>query len=188
MKWGSLSIQNLGKSGFQPNKLYCNLGKNNRRVSQHAHCHCLSFLIPGTSLRQSSKVNAPEIGGCSAKTETGRTWYYSETAERNFRGGWNAGLNLGPNRSALSILPDDDENYPAVTRALTFLRDRLVALALSSERMREASPPRAGGTQFLADGSNIPWIADVLLKENKARARSWIGTWNALWQGSSRSG
>ena len=109
-----------------------------------------------------------------SKTRAGRTWYYSETAERDYGRGWNTGLNLGPNRSALSILPDDDSHYPAVTRALTFLRDRLVALTLNSQRMREASPPGAGD-HFLADGSNIPWVADVLLKRDEEKARSWIG-------------
>ena len=109
-----------------------------------------------------------------SKKETGRTWYYSETAEGDYRGGWNAGLNLGPNRSALSILPDDDDNYPAVTRALTFLRDQLVPLSLSSQRMRDASPP-GSGSQFLPDGSNIPWVADVLLQRAPEIAGDWIG-------------
>ena len=108
-----------------------------------------------------------------SKRETGRTWYYSETAERGGRRGWNAGLNLGPSRSALSILPDDDDkHYPAVTRALIFLRDKLVALSLNSERMREATPPGVGN-QFLADGSNIPWVAEVLLQSHTDMADDW---------------
>ena len=109
-----------------------------------------------------------------SKRTTGRTWYYSEVAEENARRGWNAGVNLGPNRSALSILPDDDDYYPAVTRALTLLRDQIVDLSLHSERMRAASPP-GSGNQFLADGSNIPWVADDLLRRDKTRSISWIG-------------
>ena len=109
-----------------------------------------------------------------SKRDTGRTWYYSETASGSRRGGWNAGLNLGPNRSALSILPDDDANYPAVTRALTFLRDGLVPLSLNAERLRDASPPSMG-TELRHDGSNIPWVADVLLKQDQRKAKSWIG-------------
>ena len=108
-----------------------------------------------------------------SKTVTGRTWYYSEVAERDSQDGWNTGLNLGPNRSALSILPDDDANYPAITRALTFLRDEFVPLALNSQRMRDASPP-GSGNQFLPAGSNIPWVADVLLKQEPKLANDWI--------------
>jgi predicted ATPase len=109
-----------------------------------------------------------------SKRDTGRTWYYSETSEQNAQRGWNAGVNLGANRSALSILPDDDEHYPAVTRVLTFLRDRIVDLSLNSGRLREASPPRAG-SHFAADGSNLPWLADSLLKEDTVKAKSWLG-------------
>lgn len=109
-----------------------------------------------------------------SKRTSGRTWYYSEIAEENARRGWNAGVNLGSNRSALSILPDDDDYYPAVTRALTFLRDQIVDLSLNSQRMREASPPGVG-SRFLADGSNLPLVADILLDQDKAKAKSWIG-------------
>ena len=132
------------------------------------------FPDPANSL--ATIIQAPRTGHrrVFSKRTTGRTWYYSEISEYGGEGGWNAGVNLGPNRSALSILPDDDDSYPALTSALTFLRDQIVGLSLNSERIRESSPP-GGGSRFLADGSNLPFVADTLLNQDKAKAKSWVG-------------
>ncbi len=104
----------------------------------------------------------------------GRSRFNEETVQESGSVNWNPGLNLSPDRSAMSILPDHDEKYPASTRAMVYLRDKIVALSLNSERMRQASRPGMGG-ELRPDGSNIPWVADSLLQEDALVAEDWIG-------------
>ena len=103
-----------------------------------------------------------------------RSRFNEETIEKTGNVNWSAGLPLSPDRSMLSILPDYDDKFPASTGVLVFLRDKVIPLALNSQRMREASPPGMGG-DLRPDGANLPWLADALLKQDKDRARWWMG-------------
>lgn len=107
------------------------------------------------------------------KGETGRSRFNDETVKETGSVNWNLGLNLGTDRSALSILPDYDEKYPASTHARAYLRDKVVPLALNSARMREASRP-GWGNDLRPDGANVPWVADALLEQAPERARRWV--------------
>ena len=103
-----------------------------------------------------------------------RSRFNEETIEKTGNINWSAGLPLNPDRSMLSILPDYDDKFPASTGALVFLRDKVIPLALNSQLMRQASPPGMGG-DLRPDGSNLPWVADALLKQDRERARWWMG-------------
>ena len=109
-----------------------------------------------------------------SKRETGRSRFNDETVRESGSVNWNLGLNLSSDRSAMSILPDHDEKYPASTRAMVHLRDQVTALSLNSEQMRQASRPGVG-VELRPDGSNIPWVADVLLHDAPDMAGDWIG-------------
>lgn len=109
-----------------------------------------------------------------SKSETGRSRFNEETVKATGSVNWNPGISLNTDRSMLSILPDYDDKYPASTRAMTYLRDKVVPLSLNSEMMRQASRPGAGAA-FRPDGSNMPWVADDLLKRDPWRAKHWIG-------------
>ena len=106
--------------------------------------------------------------------EGGRSRFSDETVEVTGSVNWNPGLTLSSDRSAMSILPDYDDKFPASTRVLVFLRDKVIGLSLNSERMRQASPPGMG-VELRPDGSNIPWVADTLLKQDKGKAQWWMG-------------
>ena len=108
------------------------------------------------------------------KSEAGRSRFSDETVKETGSVNWNPGLNLRANRSALSILPDRDEHFPVSTRAMVFLRDKVVPLTLNSERMRQASRPGTG-IDLLPDGSNVPWAADELIEQFPEQAAEWIG-------------
>lgn len=108
-----------------------------------------------------------------SKSETGRSRFNDETVKVTGSVNWNPGISLNADRSMLSILPDYDDKYPASTRAMTYLRDRIVPLSLNSAMMRQASRPGAG-VAFRPDGSNIPWVADDLLDKAPKRARHWV--------------
>ena len=106
--------------------------------------------------------------------EGGRSRFSDETVEVTGSVNWNPGLTLSSDRSAMSILPDYDDKFPASTRVLVFLRDKVIPLALNSERMRQASPPGMG-EELRPDGSNVPWVADALLQQDNRRAEWWMG-------------
>ena len=108
------------------------------------------------------------------KRESGRSRFNDETVDETGSVNWNPGLTLSSDRSALSILPDYDDKFPASTSAMVFLRDKVIPLALNSERMRQASPPGMG-EELRPDGSNVPWVADALLQQDNRRAEWWMG-------------
>ena len=116
------------------------------------------------------------------KRENGRSRFNDETVENTGSVNWNPGITLSSERSALSILPDYDDKFPASTQAMVFLRDKVIPLALNSERMRQASPPGIG-VHLRPDGSNIPWVADALLQQDGAGARWWMGHMRCTLQG-----
>ena len=126
---------------------------------------------PATILRRRT---ARGLRNVFRKNETGRSRFNDETVQETGSVNWNPGLNISAKRSMLSILPDRDEQFPVSTRAMVYLRDKVVALALNSQRMRDASPPRMG-YDLRADGSNVPWVADALLQQEPDRADLWAG-------------
>ena len=116
------------------------------------------------------------------KNESGRSRFNAETVEHTGSLNWNPGVALNPDRSALSILPDYDEHFPASTSVQVFLRDKVIPLALNSQQMRRASPPGLG-EELKYDGSNLPWVADELLQHHPERARWWLGHMTAALAG-----
>ena len=125
---------------------------------------------PGTIMQRQS----PGTRMVFSKSETGRSRYHPETVEDPGRQGWRPAFNLGADRSAMSILPDNIADYPVTTRVLSYLRDKIMRLSLNSERMRQASRPGLGN-DLQPDGSNVPWVADVLLEQSPKQANGWIG-------------
>ena len=132
------------------------------------------FPDPVSPLTTIMQRQAPGTRMVFSKSETGRSRYHPETVKDPGTQGWRPAFNLGANRSAMSILPDNMADYPVTTKVLTYLRDKVMSLALNSEQMRQASRPGMGG-DLRPDGSNIPWVADSLLKEDTAKAKSWLG-------------
>ena len=157
-----------------------------------ATCRSMCRLKPGNfrfsrrpTLLQILLCSVVPLGECRnvfRKSEAGRSRFSDETVKETGSVNWNPGLNLSANRSALSILPDRDDKYPASTQAMVFLRDKIVALALNSERMRQASRPGAG-SELRPDGSNIPWVVDALLEQAPAKAKAWISHVRGTLQG-----
>ena len=108
-----------------------------------------------------------------SKNRAGRSRFYPETVLKTGGEGWRAAFNLGDERSAMSILPDAASEYPVTTRILSYLREGITTLSLNSERMRQASPP-GFGSDFLPDGSNMPWVADSINAQAPQQAKDWM--------------
>jgi len=100
--------------------------------------------------------------------ESGNDYFSSETS------GWHNLFRLGPQKSALANLPEDETKFPIATWFKELLMMGVQTLVLNSERMRRPSPPMAPKF-FVPDGSNLPWVVEVLAKKDRQRFRDWIG-------------
>ncbi|MEW5867219.1 MAG: ATP-binding protein [Bacillota bacterium] len=80
---------------------------------------------------------------------------------------------LGPRKSALGNLPEDESKFPVTTWLKGLLTEGVQQIVLNSLLIRKASPPgQVRG--FKPDGSNLPWVIEGLLKRDKTRYREWI--------------
>lgn len=99
--------------------------------------------------------------------ESGNDYFSAEAS------GWNNLFRLGPEKSALANLPEDETKFPVATWFKELLMAGVDRLALNSERMRRPSAPGAPRF-FLPDGSNLPWVIDALAKKRRQRLGDWI--------------
>jgi predicted ATPase len=108
------------------------------------------------------------------KVYDGNDNFYSETETRKGKGGWAPSIRLGPRKSALANMPDDESKFPIST----WLRETLIngtqKLMLNSLALRQSSRP-GQGRLFKPDGSNLPWVIQGLRDENMDRYGQWIG-------------
>lgn len=79
---------------------------------------------------------------------------------------------LGRTRSALSNVPADPESFPVSTWFKEYLETGIRSIVLSSQAMRQPSPPGLG-YEYNTDGSNLPWVIDRLRKDNRT-FRAWV--------------
>lgn len=103
-----------------------------------------------------------------SKNPAGNDNFYDETGK-----GWDHSFRLGPRRSALANLPDDETKFPAGTWLKRLLGEGVQRLVLNSVVMRHPSPP-GQPRRFRPDGSNIPWVVRRLREEQPDRLREWI--------------
>ncbi len=97
-----------------------------------------------------------------AKTgETRNDYFIAETSA------WNNPFRLGPEKSALANLPEDEERFPVATWFRRLLMEGVQRVVLSSEAMRRPSPPGLPAA-LQPDGSNLPWIVNALSDSTRA--------------------
>ena len=95
--------------------------------------------------------------------------FYSEVYHEKGKG-WAPSYKLGPRKSALGNLPEDESKFPVSTWLKQFLSEGIQKLVLNSLLIRRASPP-GQGRGFKPDGSNVPWVLDTLTNVSKS---NWI--------------
>lgn len=111
----------------------------------------------------------------AAKTKTiikkvsgGNDNYYSETGKS-----YNPSFRLGPQKSALANLPADEVNFPISAWWRNLLSQGIQNFMLNSLLIRQASPP-GQGKKFSTDGSNLPWVIDMLQRKAPDRFELWL--------------
>ncbi len=103
----------------------------------------------------------------SKRPESGNDYFLSEVT------GWNNQFRLGPQKSALANLPEDEERFPVAIWAKRFLIEGVRRLVLNSEAMRRPSPP-GSPTRFQLDGSNLAWVVESLRAGDREMFERWI--------------
>ncbi|MBN2491924.1 MAG: AAA family ATPase [Planctomycetes bacterium] len=99
--------------------------------------------------------------------QSGTDYFTAETS------GWNHPFTLGPTRSALANLPEDETKFPVAIWTKRVLTDGIHRIALNAEAMRRPSPPGAPKT-YAPDGSNLPWVAEHLRENDEDRFARWL--------------
>jgi len=107
------------------------------------------------------------------KVSGGNDNFYSEVLEKGGKG-WVPAFKLGPKRSALANLPEDESRFPAATWLKGLLTAGVQKMVLNSTLMRQASPPVLKSAMFRTDGSNLPWIVEQLKNRDSDKFSDWI--------------
>ena len=108
-----------------------------------------------------------------SKGPEGNDNYYAEVRDESGGKGWVPSFRLGPRRSTLGNLPEDESRFPVATWFKRYLAAGVETLLLNSLVIRKASPP-GQGTRFRPDGSNLPWVIDHLRSKARDRFDAWI--------------
>lgn len=124
------------------------------------------LLLPPNSIL--TPIPAKGIKTVVNKVSGGNDNFYDETGK-----GWDHAFKLGPRKSALANLPEDESKFPVSTWLKRTLIDGIQSLALNSTLMRNPSPPgkRRG---FRSDGSNLPWVVHELNRKSPKKLAEWV--------------
>ncbi len=113
----------------------------------------------------------PRIRGAKTivhKVPGGNDKFYDETGT-----GWDHSFKLGPRKSALANLPEDETRFPITTWLKALLMEGVRHFVLNSMRMRRPSPP-GQPRRFLPNGANLPWVVSALEEKAPDRLLEWI--------------
>jgi hypothetical protein len=124
---------------------------------------------PVSILEQKGKPGTQVV---ATKNPEGNDNFYSEDRSGGGKG-WIPTFRLGPRRSALANLPEDESKFPAATWLKTLLAEGAENIVLESLTMRRASPP-GQPRAFKSDGSNLPWVIEGLKKSDPTRYADWV--------------
>jgi predicted ATPase len=106
-----------------------------------------------------------------SKSAGGNDNYYAEAHPR--QGLWAPAFKLGPRKSTLANLPEDEENFPVGSWFKQLLGKGVERIVLNSLLIRKASPP-GQPRGFKPDGSNLPWVVAGMEEANPARLKEWV--------------
>ncbi|MCL6634880.1 MAG: AAA family ATPase [Peptococcaceae bacterium] len=128
-----------------------------------------SILAPNTILTPYRKKNIRTVVN---KVFGGNDNYYSEVYSELGKG-WAPAFKLGPRKSALGNLPEDESKFPVATWLKGLLVEGVQQFVLNSMLIRKASPP--GQVRwFKPDGSNLPWVISRLREKSPGQFKDWI--------------
>lgn len=166
-----IGIRTEGVLGFDHETLW--LCSELKKPSEHLQLDQLDLFphqqnVPSHIVKPASSRSPIGWRKVVSKTvESGNDYFRSETTD------WNNLFRLGPGKSALANLPEDELKFPAATWTKRVLMEGVHRLMLNAEKMRLPAP--AGSpSDFLPDGSNLPWIVSELENKDHSRKKLWV--------------
>ena len=168
-----LAITTDGELGFKSETLWlCQPRTNGRPKDRYQQTHLFpepEAIPPARTVVRQPHQRTPTGWRkiISKISKTGNDYFKSEVTD------WNNQFRLGPARSALSNLPEDEEKFRASIWVKRFLMEAIFRLVLNAEKIRL---PSAAGVQttFAQDGSNLPWVIHDLLEKDRGRFQQWV--------------
>ena len=124
-------------------------------------------LMPETILTEDKKSKSKKL--VVKKVAGGNDSFYPETASSNYA----PSFKLGPRKSALGNLPEDESQFPVSTWLKRTLTTGIQQIILNSLKIRMASAP-GQGRGFKPDGSNLPWVIADLQDKAPGRFEEWL--------------
>lgn len=128
-------------------------------------------LFPQALVPPASILSRKGISGTKTvvnKVSGGNDNFYDETGK-----GWDHAFKLGPAKSALANLPEDETKFPCSTWLKRTLAEGIETLTLNSLLMRAPSPPGRSRV-FRSDGANLPWVVAELEGRHPELLEDWI--------------
>jgi len=122
-------------------------------------------LLPPETLKLGQRKGSRTVVN---KVRGGGDNFYDETGKK-----WDHQFKLGPRKSALANLPEDETKFPVSTWMKRLLIEGIHSLVLNSALMRRPSPP-GQPRGFRPDGSNLPWVVEDLNKRAPERLKDWV--------------
>ena len=144
------------------------------KVSEAAKQRPQKTLFPSPDDPPETIVTAQRQGtgrSLFSKSAGGNDNYYAEAHEREGR--WGPAFKLGPRKSTLANLPEDEENFPVSSWFKQLLKNDVERIVLNSRFIREASPP-GQSRGFMPNGSNLPWVIAALEDASRGRLMEWV--------------
>jgi predicted ATPase len=156
-------LAETGEYGILAERLLLTSGHQEESVQKHLFPEW--GVAPDTLLK---KVPSKGIKTVINKVPNGNDNFYDETGK-----GWDHAFKLGPRKSALANLPEDETKFPVATWVKRIFSEGIETVVLDSASMRK--PSRPGQKRgFRPDGSNLPWIIENLMTTRRPDFERWI--------------
>ncbi len=109
-----------------------------------------------------------------SKAHGGNDNFYVEVREEGGGKGWFPSIRLGPRKSALANLPEDETKFPVATWFKRMLIEGVQQFVLNSMHLRKPSSANRG-KGFSPDGANLPWVLwNLEQPANRERYLWWV--------------
>ena len=123
---------------------------------------------------------SPCLSSLFAKVASRDDMYFAEAVTRHTSRHLGFSFALGPRKSMLANLPEDETNFPVSSWLKALLSEGIETIVLDSSPMRLASP-LGRGYGFRPDGSNLPWVVRRLAEQSPDRLTDWVAHLQTAW-------
>jgi predicted ATPase len=126
--------------------------------------------VPEKIVKEARKRTPVGYRKIMSRAEDGRIYVHSETTD------WNFPLTVARERAGITLIPEDEERFPASSWLRRFLAQEIQFMMLNSQAMRWPCRPDAP-RRFQPDGSNLAIVVETLASGERSspqRLLRWV--------------